>query len=370
MKTKPTVSKEFQALKNTIEKQLVNKLCSKPGGGPHLFGKVTQNNTTSTTNGKTTNSLSPSPNPHVTKNGGGGDGCLGTAKKAAGKLGSLDSLGNNINSSELSSQMSSFSTSSLEQQQHEQQRLANTGNHGNNTKKPPMSVGIGGGGSSGCQSPAGRPKPKLIDLEFRNELEKLFASSSSNNRAANRALSSSRLNSESPLNVQATVSAAAAAATILANKTVPNTPTPIEQSASGPELIGSRRLFKSSDQILDSSPLGGSGMGDTFEQKKMILDSLMQSRLARMNSMRENESTMILAGSSNGLVPPPPTPTHHLVASASTSSVPPAPPLPPPTPPPPPPPPMPPLLSSSPGLFGQQQQQQPVQGMFVYFKGC
>lgn len=228
---------------------------------------------------------------------------------------------------------------------------------------------MSGGASSGCQSPAsGRPKPKLIDLEFRNELEKLFASSSSNNRAANRALSSSRLNSESPLSGQVIGLGTTSAVTttgILANKTVPNTPTPIEQSASGPELIGSRRLFKSSDQILDSSSSAGGGigsMGDTFEQKKMILDSLMQSRLARMNSMRENESTMILAGSSNGLVPPPPTPTHHLVASASMSSVPPAPPLPPPTPPPPPPPPMPPLLSSSPGLFIQQQH--PIQGIY------
>lgn len=414
MKAKPTVSKEFQALKNTIEKQLVNRLCNnnnsnnKPGGASNFFGARPMSSGGMSMGGGSAGS-SPAPplmmasslhhHPNPTGSMGGSFGVAGASSRRAGKLGSLDSLGNNINSSELSSQMSSFSTSSLEaehQQQQQRAQLQQTTNHNNNTnpnnRKPPIMSPANGSHSpmlNGNNGQNGRPKPKLIDLEFKNELEKLFASSSSNNRAASRALSSSRLNSESPVSAGGVLmngvipSGASSTMIAVASKTSPNTPTSaahIEQSASGPELIGSRRIFKSSDQILSSSSspqnnssFVDSGVGDTFEQKKMILDSLMQSRLARMKAAaaaaasggtQHDTSSMVLAGSSNGLVPPPPTPTPMaapmtasscimLATSASMSSVvPPAPPLPP-TPPPPPPPPMPPLSSP---YFQQQQQ--------------
>lgn len=238
MKNKPPVSKEFQDLKNSIEKQLIHKLpANKPATASNnqnnnnnnlkSFSPLNQSSLKSPQNTTATTTPSSTPTP---------------ASKI--QLGSLDSLGNNLNS-ELSSNMSSFSTSSMDEHRA--------------SKKPPPKF-----------------KPKLIDLEFKNELEKLFSSNNHHQpgelRPASRAVSSSRINS-SEFN---------------------------KESGQNYDLA-QRTFHKSSDQILnDSANNKCQQQQESFEQKKSILDGLIQNRLAKIN----------------GGIPPPPPPMPPLMPSS------------------------------------------------------
>jgi hypothetical protein len=325
MKGKPTVSKEFQALKNTIEKQLVNKLCNKPA---HLLGKPVISH------------AQPAA-AAVAATETASAGAVAPGSKKLGQLGSLDSLGNNLNSSEQSSQMSSFSTSSLEEHKLAKQvkRLAPVAASNANVSQETATLPT-------------RPKPKLIDQEFKNELEKLFSSSSpSRASAANRALSSSRLNTTTTTTPTTPVKDAVIKINTLDTRTNQSTVAAVADS------MAQRRFHKSSDQIVTcSSPTSPTnevvaGVSDSFEKKKMILDSLMQSRLARMNETGMSGPSLrpppIVAASASAnaaaaMITTTVTTTIQQTSSVITTST---PPLPPPMPPPPPPP-MPPLPSS------------------------
>ena len=326
MKGKPTVSKEFQALKNTIEKQLVNKLCNKPA---HLLGKPVISH------------AQPAA-VAVAATEAASAAAVAPGSKKLGQLGSLDSLGNNLNSSEQSSQMSSFSTSSLEEHKLAKQvkRLAPVAASNLNVSQETATLPT-------------RPKPKLIDQEFKNELEKLFSSSSpSRASAANRALSSSRLNTTT------TTPTTPVKDTVVKNNTLDTRTTNQSTVGATADSIAQRRFHKSSDQIVTcSSPTSPTnevvaGVSDSFEKKKMILDSLMQSRLARMNETGMSGPSLrpppIVAASASAnaaaaaMITTTVTTTIQQTSSVITAST---PPLPPPMPPPPPPP-MPPLPSS------------------------
>lgn len=328
MKGKPTVSKEFQALKNTIEKQLVNKLCNKPA---HLLGKPVISH------------AQPAA-VAVAATEAASAAAVAPGSKKLGQLGSLDSLGNNLNSSEQSSQMSSFSTSSLEEHKLAKQvkRLAPVAASNANVSQETATLPT-------------RPKPKLIDQEFKNELEKLFSSSSpSRASAANRALSSSRLNTTTKTPTTPVKD------TAVKNNTLDTRTTNQSTVGATADSIAQRRFHKSSDQIVTcSSPTSPTnevvaGVSDSFEKKKMILDSLMQSRLARMNETGLSGPSLrpppIVAASASAsanaaaaaMITTTVTTTIQQTSSVITTST---PPLPPPMPPPPPPP-MPPLPSS------------------------